>query len=129
MQTLLKISEASVIALHAAALLSDGERRTVSGMAESLGVSRDHLSKVMQRLARSGLVTPVRGAGGGFLLGRKASSITVGEVMEAIEGPAVFSPCLMKNGPCARKKCVFRGLVGEVNRKVAETMKLKLTQL
>jgi Rrf2 family iron-sulfur cluster assembly transcriptional regulator len=49
------------------------------------------LSKIFQRLVRSGLVRSRRGFRGGFLLARPASQITLREVIEALQGP-LFTP-------------------------------------
>ena len=69
MQHALKISEASVIALHAMGYMAD-KKEIVSATAISrvLGVSYDHLAKVLQKLTRAGLVSPARGHMGGFTL-------------------------------------------------------------
>jgi Rrf2 family protein len=49
------------------------------------------LSKIFQRLVRSGLVRSRRGFRGGFLLARPASQITLREVIEALQGP-IYGP-------------------------------------
>lgn len=49
------------------------------------------LSKIFQRLVRSGLICSRRGFRGGFLLARPASQITLREVIEALQGP-IYGP-------------------------------------
>ena len=53
-------------------------------------ISETFLSKIFQKLVRSGLVRSRRGFRGGFLLARPASQITLREVIEALQGPISF---------------------------------------
>jgi len=57
-------------------------------IAAEFGISRNHLAKVVRDLADGGFIATQRGAGGGFSLARSARSITLGEVVRALEGTA-----------------------------------------
>lgn len=116
---ILRISDAASLALHASALLASRGTKPVSSAAaaEALGVSRDHLSKVFQRLTRSGLVRSTRGPGGGFLLAREADSITLLEIYEAVEGPLEEVSCLLPEKACTGA-CILGGLLHDVHRRV-----------
>lgn len=128
MSNLLKISEAASLALHAMVYLASQENGPVSTarIAEALGVSRAHLSKVMQWLSRDGLVDSVRGPKGGFVLARDPGDITLLDVYEVIEGPLEESECLL-DAPACGGQCILGDLLRSVNRQVAE--KLKGTRL
>ena len=116
------ISEAASLALHTMVFLASQPGRLVSTkeIAETLGVSGAHLSKVMQRLRREGLVNSMRGPGGGFELARPADAITLLEVYEAIEGPFDPSACLLNSSVCRRAACILGGLVHSVNRQALD---------
>ena len=85
-----------------------------------LHVSQAHLSKVLQRLSKAGLVRPLRGPRGGFTLARSASRITLLDVFEAIEGPLQPSGCLLSHPICEDRGCILGGLLESTNRKVRE---------
>ena len=128
----MRISDAASLALHAAVLLAARPAETVSTreMAEVLPVSEAHLAKVMQRLAKAGLVQSTRGPGGGFRLGRSAESITLLEVYEAVEGRLESSECLLSSRVCEPGQCILGGLLEDVNRRVREYLSAtRLSQL
>ncbi len=65
---------------------------------------RDHfLSKVLQRLVRSGLACSQRGSGGGFSLAVPARSVSLLDVVQAIEGPVRLNQCLREGPSCDKK--------------------------
>ena len=51
------------------------------------------LAKMLQRLARKGLLLSQQGTHGGYVLARDPSKISIVDVMEAIEGPIGITPC------------------------------------
>ena len=57
-------------------------------IAAEFGISRNHLAKVVRDLADGGFISTQRGVGGGFSLARPPQSITLGEVVRALEGEA-----------------------------------------
>ncbi len=128
----LRISEAASLGVHAMTFLASEPNRmcVVRQMAESLRVSEAHLSKVMQRLNRIGLVSSVRGPGGGYKLGRPREEITLLDIVEAIDGPLDPSECIMPVKVCRGGTCVFGNLLGKVNDAVREHLSgTKLSEL
>jgi len=82
-----------------------GRVSLISEIAAASDVPQTFLAKIFQSFAKLGLVTSSRGTGGGFVLARPASAITLREVVEAVEGPIVPNRCLLGNtcdrgGPC-----------------------------
>lgn len=67
-------------------------------IAAEFGISRNHLAKVVRDLADGGFISTQRGAGGGFTLARPAESITLGEVVRALEGPHPLAECFREDG-------------------------------
>lgn len=124
MASLLKVSEAASLALHATAVMAGahGERVTARRMASALGVSEAHLSKVLQRLTRAGLVRGTRGPRGGFRLTRPARQISLREVYEAVEGSLKVEHCLLGVSVCGQRKCPVAGLFEKLGREAIRVL-------
>ncbi len=132
MSNLLKVSEAASLGLHTMVLLAAAPDRLFSAReaAGLLGVSEAHLAKVLQRLARDGLVDSVRGPKGGFSLARPAEQITLLDVYEAIEGPLEVRNCLFSSQLCDGRNCIFGHMLQSVDAQVREYLAgTKLTQV
>jgi Rrf2 family nitric oxide-sensitive transcriptional repressor len=71
---------------------------TTQEIAGEFGISRHHLTKVVQELAREGFVATQRGAGGGFHLSRSPESITIGAVVRSLEGHYPLVECFRADG-------------------------------
>jgi Rrf2 family protein len=93
---------------------------SVKEVASVLNASEAHLAKVMQRLARYQLVNSVRGPRGGYMLSRQPEDIALLEVYEAIEGPLDSTNCVLGLPACDGTKCIFGGLLEEINSKVRD---------
>lgn len=86
----------SQLALQAALLLArDGERgwHRVRELAADLDVPATYLAKVLQGLARVGLLETARGPGGGVRLARPAREISLWDVLSALEPAREFEEC------------------------------------
>jgi len=60
------------------------------------------LTKILQPLIKEGIVSSQRGVGGGFLLAKDASEITLFDILQAEEGPLKLNHCLLDTESCAR---------------------------
>lgn len=67
-------------------------------IAQEFGLSRNHLSKIMQRLARAGIVETRRGGGGGAVLGRAPDDLRLGEIVQALEEGQALVECFDPRG-------------------------------
>ena len=92
-------------------------------IAAEFGISRNHLAKVVRDLAEAGFITTQRGVGGGFSLARPPQSITLGQVVRALEqeplvecfrgdgGACVLTPrCRLKAKLAAAREAFMREL-------------------
>lgn len=55
-------------------------------------IPEEHLGKVLQKLAKAGLLESVHGAHGGYRLKAKVADINLGRVIEAVEGADKLAP-------------------------------------
>lgn len=69
-------------------------------LAAGYGMPQDLLAKILQKLARDGVVVSHQGTKGGYQLARSADSITVVHVIEIVEGPPSLTQCLTELGAC-----------------------------
>ncbi len=83
-------------------------------LAEYHGLPAAYLAKHLQALAGAGVLTTVKGARGGYRLGRPASEITVLDVVEAIDGDESAFRCteIRRRGPMAQPAREYTKLCG-----------------
>ncbi|GJM01814.1 MAG: HTH-type transcriptional repressor NsrR [Rhodomicrobium sp.] len=79
-------------------------------LADEFDLSRNHLSKIMQRLSRGGIVKTRRGGGGGAVLARRPQNIRLGDVIRLLEEDQPLVECFQAatntcslNGACRLK--------------------------
>lgn len=90
-----------------------GELCTVAGIAQSYGISANHLMKVVHHLGRLGYVETVRGKGGGMRLARPPGKINLGELVRATEERRLVE-CFERGSECRiESACALRGILGE----------------
>ncbi len=95
--------------------LRSPERVTVDEVAETFGISRNHLVKVVHDLGRNGYLQTQRGIGGGFTLGRPPADIRLGDVVRLGEETETVIECMDKpNRPCRIfPACRLKGVLDE----------------
>jgi Rrf2 family protein len=90
------------VMIHLAGL-PPGSTVQQSVLSRETDVSGHFLSKVLQHLVRSGLIRSQRGSGGGFALAVSAASVSLLDVVQAIEGPVRLNQCIEEGPSCVRK--------------------------
>jgi len=83
-------------------------------IAEAFNIPAELLAKILQRLAKKGLILSQSGPKGGYVLARSPAEITVGEVVRAIEGPIHIVSCF-ENSDCPQmSRCNLRTPVQKI---------------
>ena len=98
-----------------------GARLSATELAEETGVPLPTAQKLMGKLAAAGLLTSVRGIGGGFTLARAIADISLADIVEAVEGPITMTQCSGSDEPseCALDAhCRVKPHMGIVGAKV-----------
>ena len=75
----------AVTAMFDIALRPPEERVTLNEISRRQGISLSYLEQIFARLRRAGLVSSLRGPGGGYQLSRAASDISVAEIIHAVD--------------------------------------------
>jgi len=89
---------------------------SVQTIAEALAVSPHHLSKVSQGLTLHGFIEARRGRDGGLVLIREPATLTVGEVVRALE-PSELVPCFENPDACLMTRgCGLAGALAGAQR-------------
>lgn len=94
------ISQKAKYALRALVALAKadrpGEALFISDIAEQQRIPKKFLEQILLDLKHHGIVVSRRGKAGGYLLLKKPTEITFGEVLRIIEGPIAPLPCLSR---------------------------------
>ena len=78
-------------------------------IAEQYDIPIELMAKVLQRLARNGLLTSHQGTRGGYTLARSTESISVADIIQAIDGPLTVTACSTEDEQCEQfTKCNVR---------------------
>lgn len=93
------------------------DRAGIAEIATFFRISKDHLAKVAQSLARAGFVRSVRGIGGGLQLARPAQSISLADVIERFEGGMHLLDCVRIDDVCViQPGCRLRTILAEAEQ-------------
>lgn len=121
MARLLEMSEATALGLHAMTLIAKSDAMvSAESLARSLRASRAHLSKVLKTLSAAGFLESKRGPSGGYTLAQAASSISLLQIYEALQGSIRLDGCLFDQPICDQVHCVLGDLVERVRGEVFE---------
>lgn len=112
MPSIVNFSDAASIGIHGMVLLArHGEPLNAIELSKSLGKSKHHIGKVMQRLVKTGYLDSFRGPTGGFKLRKNPDEITMYEIYSAIEGKVEIRDCKSNSTICPVNKCIFNNVV------------------
>ena len=96
-------------------------RSSIGQVAEFFQISKDHVAKVVQTLARLEYVRSIRGIGGGIELLRKAEDIRIGQVIRDFEGATHLLECVGVENICViQPTCRLKGVLAEAERRQME---------
>jgi Rrf2 family protein len=94
--------------------------QSAKDIAEAYHIPPQLLAKILQTLAKAGLLVSHAGTNGGYALARPAAEISAFEVIRAIDGPLFITSCITIHGPC---DLVGHCTIKEPLRKVNDSIK------
>jgi Rrf2 family iron-sulfur cluster assembly transcriptional regulator len=110
----------AVMAMTELAGRGEGRAVCLADIAEKQKISRPYLEQLFARLRRRGLVTSVRGPGGGYRLARPASDVSVAEVVTAVDESLRATRCTGVGPGCmpGGARCLTHDLWEETGKQI-----------
>src|SRR6186997_2340563 len=124
MLRLSKKADYALMAMKHLARKSDSAASTSAReIAEQYDIPIELMAKVLQRLARSGLLTSHQGTRGGYTLSRSTASISVADIIQAIDGPLTVTACSTQDEACEQfEKCNVRDPLWRIKDRILDAL-------
>lgn len=100
-------------------------RRDAKYISESMGVSLRFSLKILRKLVAAGVLKSYKGQKGGYELARSPQDISLGEVIETVEGPYAINRCLKDGHECSMddaEACAFRRVYAEISESITQKL-------
>ncbi len=112
----------SLEALLYLASLPSGEYASIRALSEATGISDGYLEQLFIGLKKQGIVQGIRGARGGYVVGRDPSEITAGDVLRAVEGTLEPVACLSAGTCPSEAACITRHTWAHLYREIRDVV-------
>jgi Rrf2 family protein len=123
---MLKLSKKADYGLIAVRHLAEQPGHTACSAKEisrAYGIPTELLAKILQKLAKDGLLVSQHGTNGGYALARPAREISAFEVIRAIEGPLFITSCVTDKRECSQmNRCTVREPLQKVNETLVKAL-------
>jgi Rrf2 family protein len=118
-----KKADYGLIAVKHLAMHREQHACSANEVAEEYGISTTLMAKVLQKLARQGMVAAKHGSSGGYQLAKEPENISALDVIVAIDGPVLITSCVTSHGACdATDKCSVREPLRRVNESILNVL-------
>jgi Rrf2 family protein len=123
MLRLSKKADYALMAMKHLATRPDSPSASAREIAEQYDIPIELMAKVLQQLARRGLLTSHQGTRGGYRLGRASSAISVADIIQAIDGPLTVTACSDTDHSCEQyEKCGIRDPLWRVKDRIVSAL-------
>jgi Rrf2 family protein len=123
MLRLSKKADYALMAMKHLATRPDAGSASAREIAEQYDIPIELLAKVLQRLARRGLLTSHQGTRGGYRLARGADAISVADIIQAIDGPLTVTACSTESENCEQyNKCSVRDPLWRIKDRILSAL-------
>jgi Rrf2 family iron-sulfur cluster assembly transcriptional regulator len=103
---------------------------SLSDISERQGISLSYLEQLFSRLRKKGLVSSVRGPGGGYRLGKCSAEIAVADVISAVDESVDATKCSGKGGCQGGQVCLTHNLWADLSARIEDFLqKITLSEL
>jgi Rrf2 family protein len=117
-----KRADYGLMAIHYIAVHDDLGSVSAKRIAEEFAIPPEIMAKILQRLAKQGLIVSQNGPKGGYGLSRRPAEITVGEVIRALEGPINIVSCLEDSDCPQIERCTLRRPVHKIQAAISHVL-------
>jgi Rrf2 family protein len=118
-----KKADYALMAMKHLALSGTAPSTSAREIAEQYDIPIELMAKVLQRLVRTGLLVSTQGTRGGYALSRASASITVADVIQAIDGPFTVTACSTEKVDCEQYgKCSIRDPLWQIKERIVEAL-------
>jgi Rrf2 family protein len=123
MLRLSKKADYALLAMRHLAAHADRGAVSARELAEAYDLPPELLAKVLQKLVRGRLLSSAHGIRGGYALARPAASISVADVIQAIDGPLTVTACSETNHNCDQfLKCNIRDPLWQIKDRIVSAL-------
>jgi Rrf2 family protein len=123
MLRLSKKADYALLAMRHLAAHSDREAVSARELAESYDIPGELLAKVLQKLVRAHLLDSHQGIRGGYGLARPAATMTVADVIQAVDGPLTVTACSEVDHSCDQySKCNIRDPLWRIKDRIVSAL-------
>ncbi|HVL66605.1 MAG TPA: SUF system Fe-S cluster assembly regulator [Vicinamibacterales bacterium] len=123
MLRLSKKADYALMAMKHLAVRPAGASASAREIAEQYDIPIELLAKVLQRLARHGLVASLQGTRGGYRLARASAQISVADIIQAIDGPLTVTACSTDADSCGQyAKCNVRDPLWKIKDRIVSAL-------
>jgi len=118
-----KKADYGLIALGHLAAQPRGAALSAREIAQTYGMPTELVAKILQRLAKIGLLASQHGTNGGYVLAKRPSEISAFEVIRALDGPLVITSCVTDRRECHQMtRCTVREPLRKVNDAIVKAL-------
>jgi Rrf2 family protein len=117
-----KRADYGLMAIHYIAIHDDRGAVSVKRIAEEFAIPQQLLAKILQRLAKQRLIVSQNGPKGGYVLTRRASEISIGQVIRALEGPISIVSCLEDSDCPQMERCSLRRPITKLQAAITQML-------
>ncbi len=124
----MKVSKNGQYALLSVAdlALHDGTHQSITQVSQRQSIEPRYLGQIFFALKNAGIISSVRGKGGGYLLARPADNISAGEVVRALEGDLIPTQCCGEDAASLSCEsfdaCLTRSLWQSISHEINSTL-------
>ena len=123
MLRLSKKADYALMAMKHLAVRTDAASASAREIAEQYDIPIELMAKVLQQLARRGLLTSHQGTRGGYQLSKPTTAISVADIIQAIDGPLTVTACSTESENCGQyAKCSVRDPLWRIKDRIVSAL-------